>query len=100
MKKKTVIGLRLKCATCGKTIIIGSKGIPAAKARAYKHMVDDRCACEFIPVNAPKGLTYIGDDGEHPVVYSGDDFDGFWNDVKTMGLAHRTVMSPKLELSA
>ena len=101
MKKKrtTIIGMKLECKSCGVMFAIGKLGIDAARKRCLKHIRQTGCNGEMIPVNPPKGLTYVGNGGELKVVYGGKDVEAFWETVKTIAIEHRTDMSPKLELT-
>lgn len=98
-KRTTITGMRLECKSCGKIFAIGKLGIDAARTRCLDHIRKKGCGVEVIPVNAPKGLTYVGSDEKVAVVYDGKDFDAFWSAVKTTAFEHLTVMSPKLELT-
>ncbi len=102
MKKKkrtTIIGMKVHCASCGKIFVIGKLGIEAARERCLDHIKEKGCISEFVPINAPKGLTYVGKDDVVKVVYDGKDFDEFWQSVKTAAFSHYTTMSPQLKLS-
>lgn len=98
-KRTTIIGMRLECKSCGVRFAIGKLGIEAVRERCLEHIRLKGCGPEVIPVNAPKGLTYVGNGGEPKVVYDGEDFDAFWESVKITAMEHRTTMSPKLELT-
>lgn len=104
-KKTTIIGMKLRCKTCGTVFAIGSRGIKAARERCLEHIRLKACGPEMVPINPPVGLTYVGEFGAPgysnapEVIYDGVDEDKFWEDVKTAGLKHFTVMSPQLELT-
>jgi hypothetical protein len=102
MKKKkrtTIIGMKVRCASCGKIFAIGKLGIEAVRKRCLDHIKEKGCMSEFVPINAPKGLTYTGKDNVVEVVYDGKDFDAFWKSVKAAAFSHYTTMSPQLELT-
>ncbi len=100
MKKKkrtTIIGMKVRCTSCNKVFAIGKLGIEAARERCLDHIKEKGCGSEFVPINAPKGLTYTGKDDVVKEVYDGKDFDAFWKNVKVAAFAHNTTMSPQLE---
>lgn len=94
-----VIGMKLRCEGCGQVFAIGSRGIDAAKKRCFNHLKEKGCGMSIRPINPPTGLTYVGESGTPEIIYDGVDEDKFWNSVKTAGMTHFTVMSPKLELA-
>ncbi len=102
-KRTTIVGIRLKCESCNAMFAIGTNGIESTRKRVMEHMKVCVGILDIRPVDTPfsrpKGLTYAGHNGEPVVVYDGENWDKFWNDVMAASKSMSTVMSPVLELT-
>lgn len=100
--RTTIVGIRLKCQACGKVFAIGTDGIEAVRKRVMKHA--KKCnRLDVRPANTkfsrPKGLTYTGKNNAPDVVYDGENWKKFWDEVMLASKEFYTIMSPKLELT-
>jgi len=103
-ERTTIEGIRLMCRSCQTVFIIGSNGrVEAARERVMNHMKKCHGIMDVRPVDTPfsrpKGLTYVGSAEEAVVVYDGEDWEAFWNEVMNASRKYITVMSPKWELT-
>lgn len=101
--RTTIVGMRLRCESCNAMFAIGTNGIESTRNRVIEHLKECRGIMDIRPVDTafsrPKGLTYTGHNGEPVVVYDGENWDKFWNDIMTASRSMFTVMSPVLELT-